>query len=211
MISNNLIVKELRPYGVNASDELCSKIRMYIEILLRWNAKMSLTTVTDPIEIIRFHFGESIFALTSGLILDGRLADLGTGAGFPGIPLFLARPSIHLTLIESNIRKCVFLREVVRKLDVERDVKIWNGRMVDFSLSGEKSGFDYVSARAVGRFGDILSFARSNLDRSGRLVLWVGADDAERIVIDYSKELKSSVPIQIPNSNNRYLLSGSIL
>src|SRR6202142_1487279 len=105
-LSNRYISELLDPYGFKSDAALCSQIRSYIEMLLAWNMKMSLTTVIDPVEIIRFHFGESIFALTAGMISEGRLADVGSGAGFPGLPLRLACPSIQLMMIDSNVKKC---------------------------------------------------------------------------------------------------------
>jgi 16S rRNA (guanine527-N7)-methyltransferase len=209
MNSDSACIDELEKYGFRASDALCAQIRNYIELLARWNETLSLTTVTDPAEILRFHFGESIFALTSGLIQNGRLADVGSGGGFPGLPIYLARPSMSVTLVESNMRKCVFLREVARKLGVERGVRVWQGRMETFEAV-ESSRFDYVTARAVGDFVGILAFARTNLALGGRVVLWVGEEDAQKIPMDYASGWKWSEPVRIPQSERRYLLSGDM-
>ena len=208
--SSARIAKELEPYGLNANEILCSQIRSYIEILLAWNRKMSLTAVTDSVEIVRFHFGESIFALTVGAVSDGRLADVGSGAGFPGLPIRLACPSIHLTMIESNIKKCTFLREVSRKLGVDGDVRVLNGRIEDLPppSSSEDERFDFISARAVGDFDALLAFARKFLAEKGRLVLWIGQEDAEMLAKDHSAQWEWSDPILIPNSSRRNLLSG---
>ena len=208
-ISKQRIAKEIEKYGFNASEELCSKISRYIEILLRWNATISLTTVTDPLEIVRFHFGESIFALTSGCVVDGRLADVGSGAGFPGFPLHLANPAIQLQLIESNARKCVFLKEVARNLDVEKNVVIRQGRIEDLPPYSGPSKLDFVTARAVGQFKSIVAFSKENLKEGGSIVLWVGQDDAEVIMSsDYARELQWRPPIPIPFSEKRYLICG---
>lgn len=173
---------------------------------------MSLTAVTDPVEIIRFHFGESIFALTAGAVSDGRLADVGSGAGFPGLPIRLARPSINLTMIESNIKKCTFLREVSRKLRIDGDVRVLNGRMEDIPppSPSEDERFDFISARAVGDFDALLDFARKFLTKKGRLVLWIGQEDAEALAGANSVCWKWSDPILIPNSSRRNLLSGRL-
>lgn len=209
-ISISHIAEELQPYGVKSTEVLSSQIRSYVEMLLVWNRKMSLTAVTDPVEIIRFHFGESIFALTASAISDGRLADVGSGAGFPGLPIRLARPSINLTMIESNIKKCTFLREVSRKLRIDGDVRVLNGRMEDLppSSPSEDERFDFISARAVGDFDALLAFARKFLAEKGRLVLWIGQEDAEMLAKDHSAQWEWSDPILIPNSSRRNLLSG---
>jgi 16S rRNA (guanine527-N7)-methyltransferase len=209
-ISTSRIAKELEPYGVNANEALCSQIRSYVEMLLLWNRKMSLTAVTDPVEIVRFHFGESIFALTVGAISDGRLADVGSGAGFPGLPIRLARPSIHLTMIESNTKKCTFLREVSRRLNVDGDVRVLNSRMEDLPTPSEEERFDFISARAVGDFDVLLDFARKFLAKKGRLVLWIGQEDAETLAAAHSVQWEWSDPILIPNSSRRNLLSGQL-
>jgi 16S rRNA (guanine527-N7)-methyltransferase len=212
IISAARIAKELEPYGLNANESLCTQIRSYIEMLLVWNRKMSLTAVADPVEIIRFHFGESIFALTAGAISDGRLADVGSGAGFPGLPIRLACPSINLTMIESNIKKCTFLREVSRKLRIDGDVRVLNSRMEDVpphSPSADER-FDFISARAVGDFDVLLDFAIRFLAKKGRLVLWIGQEDAETLAKAHSVRWEWSDPILIPNSSRRNLLSGQL-
>ncbi len=211
-ISPARIAKELEPYGLNADEALCQEIRSYIEILLAWNRKMSLTAVTDPVEIVRFHFGESIFSLTAGAISDGRLADVGSGAGFPGLPVRLARPSINLTMIESNIKKCTFLREVSRKLKVDGNIRVLNTRMEDVPPPSPSEGgrFDFIAARAVGDFDALLHFARKFLAEKGRLVLWIGQEDAETLVAAHSVQWDWSDLILIPNSSRRNLLSGRL-
>jgi len=211
-ISISRIAEELQPYGVKSNEVLSSQIRSYVEMLLVWNRKMSLTAVTDPVEIIRFHFGESIFALTAGAISDGRLADVGSGAGFPGLPIRLARPSINLTMIESNIKKCTFLREVSRKLRIDGDVRVLNSRMEDVATPSpsEDERFDFISARAVGDFDALLAFARKFLAEKGRLVLWIGQEDAEMLVKVHSVLWEWSGPILVPNSSRRNLLSGRL-
>jgi 16S rRNA (guanine527-N7)-methyltransferase len=211
-ISISNITEELQPYGVKPNEVLSSQIRSYVEMLLVWNRKMSLTAVTDPVEIIRFHFGESIFALTAGAISDGRLADVGSGAGFPGLPIRLARPSINLTMIESNIKKCTFLREVSRKLRIDGDVRVLNSRMEDVATPSpsEDERFDFISARAVGDFDALLAFARKFLAEKGRLVLWIGQEDAEMLAKVHSVLWEWSGPILVPNSSRRNLLSGRL-
>jgi len=80
--------------------------------LLRWNEKLNLTAIRDPLEILYRHFCESMFAAGAIPVDKGRLADIGSGPGFPGIPLKIARPELELCLVESNIKKGTFLAEV---------------------------------------------------------------------------------------------------
>ncbi len=132
MLSIPEIREFLLPYGVTLDDQTIEKVRTYLSLLLMWNKKISLTALEDPREIIQMHFGESFAAINLGPIL-GRLADVGTGAGFPGLPLKLISPSIEAVLIEPNQKKCAFLHEVVRTLDLT-DVEIFRGRFEDYPL-----------------------------------------------------------------------------
>lgn len=203
-ISDDLIIHSLLPYGVRVAPDLCSKIKVYIELLLRWNKQISLTTVTNPAEILRFHIGESAFAASAMNIERGRLADVGTGAGFPGLPLKLVRPDIDLFLIESNARKAAFLREAVRAMSLAR-VDVIRSRAEDLIAPGPP--FDFVTARAVGKFDELLSWAAGRISPTGRVILWIGEADMQAV---------SKLPgwnwqehVHIPGSKCRYLQSGS--
>jgi 16S rRNA (guanine527-N7)-methyltransferase len=107
---------------------MCLAIQKYISVLLRWNKKIALTAITDPLDIVRFHFGESMFGAPAVPIRKGRLADVGTGAGFPGLPLKLLVPSLDLVLIESNAKKASFLSECIRELNLT-GVDVYRGRV----------------------------------------------------------------------------------
>ena len=135
MLSLETIRELIIPYGVTLDDHVAEQIRAYLSLLLMWNKKISLTALDDPTEIIKLHFGESIAAINLGPI-TGRLADVGTGAGFPGLPLKLISPSIDLVLIEPNQKKCTFLHEVLRTLNLS-NVEIFRGRFEDFPLPGQ--------------------------------------------------------------------------
>jgi len=203
-LSNQEIIATLELYGINASHDLCEKIREYIAILLKWNQKIALTTVTNPNEILRFHFGESLFAVSAARIQQSRLADVGSGAGFPGLAVRLILESGKFVLIESNARKATFLSEVVRELGLD-GVDVHRGRMENFEPEGD--GFDYVMARALGQYEQLLKWARLCLNPSGKVILWLGEEDAD--VISKTHPWDWSDPVKIPRSERRYLLFGS--
>ena len=113
-IGNSQISAALAAFGIELSSDQLSRIRDYISILLRWNKLLSLTSITDQIEIVSRHFGESMFASSVLPLENCRLADVGSGAGFPGLALKILIPSLFVTLIESNKKKSAFLSEVVR-------------------------------------------------------------------------------------------------
>ncbi|MDE3109354.1 MAG: 16S rRNA (guanine(527)-N(7))-methyltransferase RsmG, partial [Acidobacteriota bacterium] len=119
LISDSQITDVLSDYGVRPSTAQCARVRAYVSLLLRWNRAISLTSVKDELEILKFHFGESVFALSVIEGIDGRLADVGAGAGFPGLPIRIFREALQLILIEPNAKKAAFLSEVIRELSLD--------------------------------------------------------------------------------------------
>lgn len=165
----------LKPYHA-VPPEICDKIQSYMDLLSMWGKKIALTTISSEEDVVRFHFGESIFALSLESFEHGRLADVGSGAGFPGLAIKLLRPNLHVTLLEPNKKKCAFLNEVARKLQLS-DVDVFS---VPFEASRiPPNELSFVTSRALGRIGDLLSWSRSTLNHDGRVILWLGAEDAE--------------------------------
>jgi 16S rRNA (guanine527-N7)-methyltransferase len=204
--------------GLTANDALYHNISTYIDILLRWNARINLTAIRDPEEIITRHFGESLsaarllFPSTSSMPAMSsvvrslpRLADVGSGAGFPGIPIKLWNPLINLTLIESNHKKATFLREVARSLTLT-DINIFPGRAED--LPRAQAGFDIVTLRAVEHFESVLKISAELLAPGGRLALLIGASQVDVAHTTLPFLLWNS-PHPIPQSSSRTLLIGS--
>jgi 16S rRNA (guanine527-N7)-methyltransferase len=206
-LSDKTIITTLAPYGVETgSSAICEAIRAYVDLLLRWNRKIALTTVVDPIEILRFHFGESMFVFSAVPIRHGRLADVGTGAGFPAIPISMLSPDLECILIESNLKKAAFLAEVIRSLDLKR-VEIYRGRMEDFPPSPKR--LDFSISRALGMHKAFLDWSAAQLKPTGQIVLWIGDADGARIRSDSAWNWRTS--IRIPGSDHRALLIGSPL
>jgi len=203
-LTNTQINEAVEPYGVLPAPELTAGIRTYIELLLKWNKTVSLTTVSELDQILAFHFGESLFALPMLPVEKSRLADVGSGAGFPGTPLAMARPSLDVTLIEPNAKKFAFLNEVVRQLSLA-NVSAIRGRMGDLQFSNQE--FEVVTARAVGQFDDLLGWAKARITPGGKLILWIGDDDMKQVLSD--KRFEWSSPERIPRTDRRFVLSGT--
>jgi 16S rRNA (guanine527-N7)-methyltransferase len=203
-ISNSTVTDTLKAYGPALGSGAADKIRAYIAILLRWNQTISLTAVTNPTEILKFHFGESIFAASEVDFAKSRLADVGSGAGFPGLPLAIVVPGLEVTLIESNAKKCAFLSEVARELRLD-NVSVFRGRTEDFRLESGK--LDFVTARALGHHAELLEWTRTHLASSGRIVLWVGESDSREISLDLRWRWDAAK--RIPGSERRFLLMGA--
>lgn len=193
----------LRLYGVEADSELCEKIRIYVSTLLQWNAKISLTTITDPEQILRVHFGESFFAANVSGIANRRVADIGTGAGFPGIPIRMVRQAVQLTLVEAVAKKAAFLGEVLRKINIS-GVNIIRCRMEDIS---DAAGFDLITARALGKYNDLLRWSKARLSQTGKIVLLLGRAEAE--YLSQNAEWVWNEPEIVPDTSARAVLIGS--
>ena len=197
----------LSRYGIVTDEELRVKILAYMSLLEMWNRRISLTKITDPMSVLKFHFGESFFAAPALSIVDGRLADVGTGAGFPGIPLKMICPKLQVTLIESNLKKCAFLAEAIRTLNLD-GIKVVQNRMED--LISPECVFDFVAARAIGHTQELLRFAGKFLSSSGKVILWLGDGDTSLISSKFT-HWRWSPSKRIPFSDRRSLLVGERL
>jgi 16S rRNA (guanine527-N7)-methyltransferase len=203
-LTNPFIRETLLPYGIEAGDELCESVKIYINTLLQWNAKIALTTITEVGEILRVHFGESFFAAEAAQIEKGRLADIGTGAGFPGIPIRMVRHPIELKLVEPIAKKTAFLGEIARKLKLT-GVEIIRCRMEDWKI--DRASPDFVTSRALGNYDKLLSWSKTRLSQSGKVVLLIGESESEKVMKEPG--WKWEAPAKIPQSRNRYVLFGS--
>jgi 16S rRNA (guanine527-N7)-methyltransferase len=202
-IGNRQICEALSPFSISPDDDQITKIREYMLLLLKWNRSISLTSIKDPVEIVGRHFGESMFASKLLPVENCRLADVGTGAGFPGLGLKIACPNIHITLIESNKKKCAFLSEVVRTLGFS-DVEIRPERFEE--IRPEPVLANLITSRAVGEFKQLLRWSARALARRGHLLLWVGAEDSTRISANTAWTWQP--PVRIPESQRRFILIG---
>ena len=201
---------ELTGPGVALPEVLLSQVSTHLEILLRWNARTNLTAIRVPEEIVTRHFGESLFAArkifpagNSGVDLATRLVDVGSGAGFPGLPMKLWRPQLHVTLIESQKKKATFLREVVRALRLT-GVKVQASRAERVAET-----FGVVTLRAVERFDEVVGVAAGLVRPSGRLVLLIGEGQVAK-AREALPDLKWENPVPIPNSTRRVVLVGVV-
>lgn len=186
------------------SNEQLTQISAYLDLLFKWNSKMNLTAVRDPEEIVTRHFGESFFAarhLFPTPDFPKTAIDVGSGAGFPGVPLKIWGPALSLTLIEANQKKATFLREVIRSLQLE-GVTILNQR-----VENVRAEADLVSLRAVEQFESIVPVASRLLRENGKLALLIGEAQVEPAQ-NLLPNLQWDLPIPIPLSRNRVLLVG---
>jgi 16S rRNA (guanine(527)-N(7))-methyltransferase RsmG len=163
-VFRELLASELSPYATLTSLQL-SQLEEHFNLLLKWNQKLNLTRITSLEEAVRFHYAESLFLATKLPMASLRIADVGSGAGFPGIPIAIFNPAHRVTLIESDRRKAVFLREATRGLG--------NVEVLSERAEHVESGFDWLVSRAV----SVAEVLRLRLSRS--VALLVGREDAQ--------------------------------
>jgi 16S rRNA (guanine527-N7)-methyltransferase len=224
------------------SSSQLDQISIYIDLLIRWNARINLTAIRQEEEIVTRHFGESFF-LARHLFLNpchperrraeseangsakskdpysasspapplgvliaplhpARVLDIGSGAGFPALPLKIWAPHIHLTLIESNHKKATFLREVVRALTLT-NINVITDRAETLSARTDFPRADVVTLRAVEQFETILPQTVSFLAPHGTLALLIGAAQIPRVTA--LTPLQWNPPIHVPQSHTRVL------
>lgn len=194
------------PYYSGISRKQCDKIAKYIDLLTLWNRKISLTSIIETDEILRFHFGESIFALRFCDLSQGRLADVGSGAGFPGLAIKILCPDLDVILIEPNLKKCAFLAEVARTIDL----KLVQIISKPFEESGiPANSLQFVTSRAISQTPALLSWSRSALALGGLIILWVSGDSAAELKKD--SHFTWHQPVAIPDTKNRVILVGKKL
>src|SRR6266478_4980276 len=203
-LSPGLIEKAMREFQVQLTPEQVSLVQRYIAMLLAWNEKVNLTAIHDPLEVLYRHFCESMYAATVVPLQSGRLADVGSGGGFPGLALKVARPELQVFLIESNVKKATFLAEVVRELGLT-DTRVLVSQYEE--LGEEVAPLNFVCSRALGEFDKFLAWAHSDRIAANRAILWVGARDIDGIRKITGWGWKD--PIPIPRSLQRILLVGT--
>jgi len=170
----NLLVKGSSELGITLDSRKIQKFLSYHELIKKWNSKINLTSVTDDSEIIVKHFLDSL--TVSELITDGpNILDIGTGAGFPGVPIAIVRESLNITVLDSRGKRIFFINEVLRELDLS-NVKTVSGRAEDSNNGVPRINFDYVLTRAVGDIKEVINLSVPYLNEKGKIILMRGKE-----------------------------------
>jgi 16S rRNA (guanine527-N7)-methyltransferase len=181
--------------------ETASRFEDYSVLLQRWNARTNLTAIRDEDSMLRLHFAECIAAAQILPTDHGSLLDFGSGAGFPGIPIALCKPEIHVTLAESQGKKAAFLREAIRTLGLSTQV---------YSDRAEKLGktFDLVTLRAVDKMETAVEAATALVRPDGWLVLLATTSTRACLQAATGTEFKWQPPVLLSGGEDRVLLLG---
>lgn len=180
-------IKKTRECNIDINPIMKEQFMQYIQLLQEWNEKMNLTAITETEEIIEKHFYDCILPL-SVMHLTGSAADIGSGAGFPGVVWKIVLPELRLTLVEPTGKKCTFLNEVIQKLNL-KDIKVVNKRSEEFVIDARES-FDVVSARAVANLRVLSELTLPLLKKGGIFIAMKGSKG-------YQEEKEAEHAIQV--------------
>lgn len=218
--------KYFTEYGIVLNEKQKEQFKRYCELLIEYNERFNLTAITEKKEIYIKHFIDS--ALAVELLKGENLADVGSGGGFPALPLKIIKPELEVTLIEATEKKCEFLKEVAGQLGLT-GVKVVCGRAEDLAKNSDyREKFDICTARAVARLNVLAEYCLPFVKKGGIFVAYKGdADDelkdAEKafkilggMVINYEKyvlegakrsviivEKQKNTDVKYPRSNAR--------
>lgn len=166
----------LAELALEADEPLGDRLAVYLDLLLRWNARMNLTSIREPGEIVRRHFAESLLLAAQIPAEAVTVLDFGSGAGLPGIPVALARPGLSVTLAESQGKKAAFLLEAVRTLELKAEV--WSRRVEEMPAARR---FDGVMMRAVDKMAEAVTAAWKRVAAGGVLLILTSRAEQEQV------------------------------
>jgi 16S rRNA (guanine527-N7)-methyltransferase len=191
--------------GVPLAAAQLEPLATHFRLLLQWNQKINLTAVRAPREIATRHFGESLFLSTLIAAPVGTIVDVGSGGGFPGLPLQVVWPRAECVLIESNQKKATFLREVVRQAGL-LGARVECARAEDAARGALAGACALVTMRAVALDDAMLDCLGKLLGAGGLVALFAGAEDAQRLF--RSIRFAWRAPQPIPHGQSRVILIG---
>ena len=181
----NILINGAQKMGINLHEEQIKKFSRYLELLVQWNQKINLTSLKTPQEIIIKHFLDSISCIkiiNKYIRIKGtNIIDVGTGAGFPGIPIKIACPSINLSLLEARKKKTIFLEKIIKEINFQK-VKILNGRAEALGKCPDyRQKYDIVLSRAVALLSALSEYCLPLVRVGGLFVAQKGRSYREEI------------------------------
>lgn len=177
-IFKNVLIEKSNLINITITEEQIQKFYNYMELLLEWNEYMNLTAITDPKDIILKHFIDSM-TIAKEIEKNKSLIDIGTGAGFPGIPLKIIRPDINITLLDSLNKRVKFLEHIINTLKLEK-IEAVHGRIEEFGRNKKyREKYDYATSRAVANLAVLSEYMLPMVKLEGTCICMKGSDIEE--------------------------------
>lgn len=202
--------KDLNEFGIELTAEMEEQFLLYYNMLIEWNSFMNLTAITDFDEVLKKHFTDSVSLIRAIPDLGEkkyRMIDIGTGAGFPGIPLKIVFPNISVVLLDSLNKRVNFLKEVISKLQLT-DITAMHGRAEDFAQNKEyRESFDLCVSRAVANLSTLSEYCLPFVKKNGRFISYKSEKVSEEFEISgkaisvLGGEYENQVTFELPDSD----------
>lgn len=210
-----LFVQELKDMDLELSEEQLNQFYQYYEILIQWNQVMNLTAIVEWKEVITKHFVDSLSLKMAIPDLGERSAsiiDIGTGAGFPGIPLKIVYPSLQVTLLDSLNKRVKFLKEVSTQLSLS-EIYAVHGRAEDFARDKQyREQFDFCVSRAVANMSTLSEYCMPFVKKDGYFIPYKSGKIEEELtqskgaVYKLGGKIEEIISFTLPNSDERSLI-----
>lgn len=206
------LFKEVESIGIILDDVALDRFKIYYEMLIDYNTRMNLTAITEENEVIVKHFCDSLYPLCKFDIVKGaKVIDVGTGAGFPGIPLLIARPDLKLTLLDGLNKRLVFLADVLERIGLEAEIV--HARAEEGAADKKyREKFDIATSRAVARLNVLNEYCLPYLKKDGKFLALKGPaaaeelKEAENSLKVLGGVLESSVEYRLSDESDRTIL-----
>lgn len=199
MKSQELLKKGLHKLGILCSEKQVQTFMLYLSELKKWNRAYNLTALKTDDDIIIKHFLDSLLYIKALPVKTLKLADAGTGAGFPGIPVKIVRPDIELTLIESSRKKCAFLRHIIRTLKFS-GIHVIEERLENIGMENEQL-FDALVSRATFNIKEFVKLACPYVKEGGILILNKGPKVEAELRESGHLPIREIIRLQLPVIN----------
>ena len=192
----DLIITGAEAMGISVNADQVRQLSFHCDLLIQWNQKINLTAITDPYEVAVKHVLDAI-APIKWIQNEARVLDMGSGGGFPGIPLKIINPSLYVTLMDSVTKKVSFLKHVIRTLKIKGCTAI-SGRVEALGIQKEYAGkFDVVVSRSFASLDKIIQWGKPFAASPGRIIALKGKNIHEEIASPELKNCLNSTRISI--------------
>ena len=181
--------KQAEEIDINLNDTQINQMHKYMELMLEWNEKINLTAITEEKEIIQKHFIDSL-TIAKYIEKNAKIVDVGTGAGFPGIPLKIVREDLNITLLDSLNKRIKFLDEVINQIGL-KDIRTVHARVEEFGKDKEyRENFDYATSRAVANLTTLSEYMLPLVKKCGKCICMKGSNVESEL-----KESKKAIEV----------------